>query len=127
MSLISIFGPKRKDFLSIGNDNRVNIWEVEEQKVMKKFIEKNHLSHKYTCFDWSHGRKNDLGILAVGCNTGAPCSSLQPGTSQHHGGPQNCCEMCDGTPACAPVVMMHLCGDDDNARNDGDDWNRKIY
>ena len=25
------------------------------------------------------------------------------------------------------MYTSSMCGDDDNARNDGDDWNRKIY
>ena len=25
------------------------------------------------------------------------------------------------------MYYTSMCGDDDNARNDGDDWNRKIY
>mmetsp|Transcript_16894 Transcript_16894/g.21936 ORF Transcript_16894/g.21936 Transcript_16894/m.21936 type:complete len:668 (+) Transcript_16894:105-2108(+) len=69
-------------FISISNDNRIKIWETSSGNLKHQYVEKGHLSTKYTCFDWyrpatkvsrkrnSSGSRGGLGKLAVGTNSG---------------------------------------------------------
>jgi hypothetical protein len=66
----SSFGPKGRDLIFIGADNRISLWDVDVNKRRKVYIEKKHLAHNYTCCAWSHGKKDELGVLAVGCSDG---------------------------------------------------------
>lgn len=66
----TVFGPKGSDLLYVGKDNRISLWDAELNKRRKTFIEKKHLAHNYVSCAWKHGKKDDLGTLAVGCSDG---------------------------------------------------------
>ena len=54
-----------------GGDNRLSLWDVDTKKRRHVYVEKNHLSHSYTCISWRHGKKDSLGLLAFGCSDGS--------------------------------------------------------
>ena len=66
--------------LLCGSDNRLSLYDADTQKRQRVFVEKNHLSHSYTCFAWSAagggtGKRGtgDGGVddlLGVGCSDG---------------------------------------------------------
>lgn len=70
MSILSTYGPKGRDFTYISSDNRVSLWDTDINVRRHTYIEKQHLSHKYTCSAWHHGKKAELGELVVGCSDG---------------------------------------------------------
>ena len=64
------FDAKSKTFAVLSQDNRLHLWDVESKKEKKSYVDKNHLSHSYTCFTWKQGKKDKLGELAVGFSDG---------------------------------------------------------
>ena len=69
-TLVEFGQPKGRDFILITADNRVSLFDCDINKRRHAYIEKQHLSHKYTCSAWNHGKKAELGELAVGCSDG---------------------------------------------------------
>ncbi len=70
MALVEFGQPKGRDLIFITADNRVSLFDCDTNKRRHAYIEKQHLSHKYTCSAWHHGKKTELGELAVGCSDG---------------------------------------------------------
>ena len=67
-----LFGSKH--FLAISGDNRLRLWDIVNNKEKRCFVEKQHLSHSYTCFTWGQdiatNGMSDLGMCAVGTSDG---------------------------------------------------------
>lgn len=67
-----LFGSKH--FLAITGDNRLRLWDIVNNKEKRCFVEKQHLSHSYTCFAWGQDvatkGASDLGMCAVGTSDG---------------------------------------------------------
>jgi WD40 repeat protein len=59
-----------KSFIQISNDNRVSLWDTDTRKEKRTYVEKQHLSHSYTCSSWISGKKDNLGYFAVGTSDG---------------------------------------------------------
>lgn len=67
-----------KSFLHISSDNRIHLWDIESKKEKISYIDKNHLSHKFSCFYWTQNTSNNDGssssiassILSVGYSDG---------------------------------------------------------
>ena len=57
-------------YIYVSADNRVHLWDTNTTKELRTFVEKQHLSHSYTCTTWKEGKKNNLGIFAAGCSDG---------------------------------------------------------
>lgn len=66
----AIFGKGCKSFITVSSDNRVRLWDVDSHSERRCFVEKNHLSHSYTCSSWAQKNKDDPGIFAVGSSDG---------------------------------------------------------
>lgn len=64
------FDAKSKTFAVLSQDNRLHLWDVDSRKEKKSYVDKNHLSHSYTCFSWKQGKKDKLGELVVGYSDG---------------------------------------------------------
>lgn len=67
---LSVLAKFSKSYVTVSNDNKVHLWETDSKKEKRSYVEKNHLSHSYTCVDWKQTEKNNLGFLAVGCSDG---------------------------------------------------------
>ena len=69
-SSVAQFGLKSKSFLYLSSDNRLHFWDIDNRKEKRVYVEKNHLSHKYTSSDWLLGKKDNLGQYAIGTSDG---------------------------------------------------------
>ena len=63
----SFFGSSSKQFLTVTHDNRVCLFDAETKTEKRSFVEKDHLTHSYTCFDWLGG-KSDNDMFAAGAS-----------------------------------------------------------
>ena len=70
MKLYAEFRHSAESFLICSPDNRIKLWDVDTKKETRNYVEKRHLSHSYTCWDWNHGKK-DLGMFAAGTSDGS--------------------------------------------------------
>lgn len=70
VSRTAAFDAKSKTFAVLSQDNRLHLWDVETRKEKKSYVDKNHLSHSYTCFSWKQGKKDKLGEFVVGYSDG---------------------------------------------------------
>ena len=66
----SAFDVKSKTFAHLSQDNRLHLWDVDTRKERKGYVDKNHLSHSFTCFNWKQGKKDTLGEFVVGFSDG---------------------------------------------------------
>ncbi len=66
----SAFGVKSKTFAHLSQDNRLHLWDVDTRKERKGYVDKNHLSHSFTCFNWKQDKKESLGEFVVGFSDG---------------------------------------------------------
>lgn len=64
------FDAKSKTFALLSQDNRLHLWDVDTRKERKGYVDKNHLSHSFTCFNWKRGKKDSLGEFVVGFSDG---------------------------------------------------------
>lgn len=69
-TLHPIFNKKSNTFLIVTSDNRIHLWDVDTRKERRIYVERNHLSHVYTCCSWNHGKKDRLGTFAIGTSDG---------------------------------------------------------
>lgn len=67
LSAVSSFS---KACIGITPDNRIHLWDTDTRRERSNYVEKNHLSHTYTCHTWKQDVKDNLGIFAVGCSDG---------------------------------------------------------
>lgn len=64
------FGLGSKSFAHISSDNRIHLWDIVTRQEKRSYVDKNHLSHEFTCFTWKHGPKERLGHAVVGYSDG---------------------------------------------------------
>jgi U3 small nucleolar RNA-associated protein 5 len=64
------FSKNNKYYLTIANDNRLRIYDVDSHKERHCYVEKHHLNHSYLCTAWGQARQEDLGLFAVGTSDG---------------------------------------------------------
>jgi WD40 repeat protein len=57
-------------FIHISHDNRIHLWDTDTRKERRTYVEKQHLSHTYTCSSWRAGKRDNLGYFAVGTSDG---------------------------------------------------------
>lgn len=57
-------------FIHVSNDNRIHLWDTATSRELRTYVEKQHLSHSYTCSVWKAGKKDNLGFFAVGASDG---------------------------------------------------------
>ena len=69
-SLLTSFSSQSKLFIVISADNRIKLIDTDTKKEKRAYIEKDHLSHNYTCLYWFQKSADVLGLLAVGCSDG---------------------------------------------------------
>lgn len=69
-AILSSISSSSKLFTYISKDNRIHLWDTESKKEKRSYVEKHHLSHQYTCFDWKQLSADNLGLFAVGCSDG---------------------------------------------------------
>lgn len=69
-SIPPILSLKSKTFLSITGDNRIHLWDIDTRRERRSYVEKNHLSHEYTCSSFYGNHKDSLGLIAVGTSDG---------------------------------------------------------
>lgn len=63
----SFFGSSWKQFLTVTHDNRICLFDAETKVEKRSFVEKDHLTHSYTCFHWLGG-KSDKDLFAAGAS-----------------------------------------------------------
>lgn len=68
--MFSLFGKGDKYYLNHLNDNRIHIYDINNNKQLYNYIEKNYLLHNYLCSKWLQNNKNDIGIYSVGTSDG---------------------------------------------------------
>ncbi len=66
----SMFDNNSKSFAQLSHDNRLHLWDVDTRKERKAYVDKNHLSHSFTCFSWNNGRNGSTGEVVVGFSDG---------------------------------------------------------
>jgi WD40 repeat protein len=66
----ALFGLQSKSFAHISATNRIHLYDIDTRKEKRVYVEKNHLSHSYTSSSWLHGKKEALGVFAVGSSDG---------------------------------------------------------
>lgn len=78
------FGIYTKTFAHITSANRIHLWDVDSRKEKRGYVDRNHLSHSFSCFtrkEQSHSNsangsndindnKKSLGLLGVGFSDG---------------------------------------------------------
>jgi WD40 repeat protein len=69
-SIQPILSLKSKTLLSISRDNRIHLWDIDSRRERRSYVEKNYLSHEYTCSSLFAKQKDSLGILAIGTSDG---------------------------------------------------------
>lgn len=57
-------------FITVSQDNRIHLWDLNTNKERRTYVEKLHTSHSYTCSSWKAGKKDNLGHFAVGASDG---------------------------------------------------------
>ena len=65
-----LFHLRSKSYYALTADNRLHLWDSESRKERRSYVEKNHLSHQYTCSALCPGNKDELGLYAIGCSDG---------------------------------------------------------
>jgi WD40 repeat protein len=66
----SSFGSRGQIFAQLSSDSRLHLWDVASKKAVKSYVDKNHLTHSFTCYSWSASSKENQGLLAVGFSDG---------------------------------------------------------
>lgn len=69
-TLDSSFGNRGQIFAQLSSDSRLHLWDVASKKSVKSYVDKNHLTHSFTCYAWSSSSKEGPGLLAVGFSDG---------------------------------------------------------
>lgn len=64
------FGGGGQSFAHLSSDSRLHLWDVASKKLKKTYVEKNHLTHSFTCFSWGNSSKEYPGLFAVGYSDG---------------------------------------------------------
>lgn len=67
---MAFFGASWKSFIAVSHDNRVCLFDAETKKESRVFVEKNHLTHTYTAFDWLGGKSGARDLFTAGCSDG---------------------------------------------------------
>ena len=63
------FGSSGQSFAHLSSDNRLHLWDVASKKLKKSYVEKNHLTHSFTCYNWKSS-KDTSGTFVVGYSDG---------------------------------------------------------
>lgn len=66
----SSFSSGGQIFAQLSSDSRLHLWDVASKKAMKSYVDKNHLTHSFTCYAWGSSSKDTPGFLAVGFSDG---------------------------------------------------------
>ncbi len=67
---MAFFGVSWKQYISVSHDNRVCLFDSEAKTESRSFVEKNHLTHTYTSYDWLGGKLGERDLFAAGCSDG---------------------------------------------------------
>lgn len=57
-------------FAHISTDCRLHLWDVASKKEKKSYVDKDHLTHTLTCYDWNHASSSQPGMFASGYSDG---------------------------------------------------------
>lgn len=57
-------------FAHISSDCRLHLWDVASKKEKKSYVDKDHLTHTLTCYEWSRASSNQPGLFASGYSDG---------------------------------------------------------
>lgn len=69
----TLVSAKSKIFVHISGDNRIHVWDTDTHRRRRVYVDKNHLTHTYTCHAYHEttaNHKEGLGLYAVGTSDG---------------------------------------------------------
>lgn len=66
----SSFAATCHSFAHLSPDNRLHLWDVANKKERKAYVDKNHLTHSFTCYAWNNASKDKPGLFVVGFSDG---------------------------------------------------------
>lgn len=61
----SVFGSSSQAFVHLSKDSRVHLWDVASKKERKSYVDKNHLTHSFSCYAWRNAAKEQTGGIFV--------------------------------------------------------------
>lgn len=57
-------------FAHVSTDCRLHLWDVASKKERKSYVDKDHLTHSLTCYDWNNSSGSTPGMFASGYSDG---------------------------------------------------------
>lgn len=61
----AVFGSSSQTFVHLSKDSRVHLWDVASKKEKKSYVDKNHLTHSFSCYAWKNASKDNSSELFV--------------------------------------------------------------